>query len=219
MQTPSINTSPIHYLPPASFSQFLICADVSSHVFRYNRFPSQNFYEILGVRFDSSLEDITSAYRREALKWHPDKNMDVEECGKREKIAERFKAINHAGSILRNQESRREYDNQAFEMPDNYSAVPETMTHRQAMQLFFELFISCLKARQALHPSPVHFFASLSLPLFLGAFGGVNGAVLGFAVASALNREGVEQIVKDLTDEQRIALYQAARLLVERELA
>lgn len=35
--------------------------------------PQRNFYAILGVDFQATAADIKKAYRRMALKWHPDK--------------------------------------------------------------------------------------------------------------------------------------------------
>lgn len=42
-------------------------------------------YDALGIRPDASQEDIKKAYRKAALKWHPDKNKD------NPKAAEKFK--------------------------------------------------------------------------------------------------------------------------------
>lgn len=64
---------------------------------------SQSFYDVLGVKKDAKLADIKSAYRKLALKWHPDKN---KEAGAEAK----FKEINYAYEVLSNEEKRRTYD-------------------------------------------------------------------------------------------------------------
>ena len=64
-----------------------------------------NYYETLGVEENASLEEIKKAYRKLALKYHPDRNRD------NEKIAgERFKKISEAYYVLGDAERRSEYD-------------------------------------------------------------------------------------------------------------
>lgn len=64
-----------------------------------------NHYETLGLTRHATPKQITKAFRRLALKWHPDKNPDNKE--KAEKL---FKEINTAYSVLGNPIKKQEYD-------------------------------------------------------------------------------------------------------------
>ena len=65
----------------------------------------RDYYEILGVDKSSSADQIKSAYRKLAVKYHPDKN-------KGDKAAEdKFKEASEAYHILSNQERKQNYDN------------------------------------------------------------------------------------------------------------
>lgn len=63
---------------------------------------SDNYYEILGVNKDASEDDIKRAYKKLALKTHPDKNGGDDTM---------FKKINIAYETLSNTDKRRQYDN------------------------------------------------------------------------------------------------------------
>jgi len=65
----------------------------------------KDYYQILGVSRGASLEDIKKAYRRLALKYHPDRNPE-----NREEATEKFKEINEAYEVLGDPEKRRQYD-------------------------------------------------------------------------------------------------------------
>ncbi len=65
----------------------------------------RDYYDILGVKKEASKADIKSAYRKAALKWHPDKNQD-----KKKEAEEKFKEINEAYQVLSDQEKRQKYD-------------------------------------------------------------------------------------------------------------
>lgn len=67
-----------------------------------------NFYEILGVCEGASVEEIVVAYRRQARKWHPDRN-------KTKEAADRMTLINLAREILTNENSRKSFDEELAE--------------------------------------------------------------------------------------------------------
>jgi molecular chaperone DnaJ len=62
------------------------------------------FYEVLGVSRDASADDLRKAYRREALKHHPDRNQGDAASEKK------FKEINEAYQVLTDEQKRRMYD-------------------------------------------------------------------------------------------------------------
>lgn len=63
-----------------------------------------DYYEILGVNRDASPAEIKRAYRRMALKYHPDRNPGDREA------AEKFKGAAEAYEVLGNEETRHRYD-------------------------------------------------------------------------------------------------------------
>ena len=64
----------------------------------------RDYYDVLGVNRDASDEDIKKAYRKLAMKHHPDRNPDNKEA------EERFKEAKEAYEILSEAEKRRAYD-------------------------------------------------------------------------------------------------------------
>ena len=64
----------------------------------------RDYYEVLGVGRDASEKDIKKAYRRLAMKYHPDRNPD--DAGAEEK----FKEASEAAEVLTDSEKRATYD-------------------------------------------------------------------------------------------------------------
>ena len=65
----------------------------------------RDYYEILGISRDATPEEIKKAYRRLAVKYHPDRNLD-----NAKESEEKFKEVSEAYKILSDPEKRRIYD-------------------------------------------------------------------------------------------------------------
>lgn len=64
----------------------------------------QDYYEILGLDKNASADDIKKAYRKRAMKFHPDRNKGDEEAERK------FKRASEAYEVLRDPEKRQRYD-------------------------------------------------------------------------------------------------------------
>lgn len=66
----------------------------------------QNYYEVLGIERGADAKAIKKAYRKLALKWHPDRHQGEE----RERTEATFKRISEAYEVLSDPEKRQKYD-------------------------------------------------------------------------------------------------------------
>jgi len=64
----------------------------------------RDYYEVLGISKDASDEEIKKAYKKLAMKYHPDKNQDDPSA------EEKFKEVGEAYAILSNPQKRAQYD-------------------------------------------------------------------------------------------------------------
>jgi len=64
-----------------------------------------DYYAILNIKPTASKKEIKEAFRKEALKWHPDRNSSPD-------ATERMQLINEAYLILKDNEARARYDKQ-----------------------------------------------------------------------------------------------------------
>ena len=67
----------------------------------------RDYYDVLGVNKSASPDELKSAYRKLAVKYHPDKNPGDS------KAEEKFKEASEAYGILSDKEKKQNYDNES----------------------------------------------------------------------------------------------------------
>ena len=72
----------------------------------------RDYYEVLGVGKNASEDEIKKAYRKIAIKYHPDRNPGDKEA------EEKFKEAAEAYSVLSDQQKRQQYDQFGFDGPN-----------------------------------------------------------------------------------------------------
>src|SRR4051812_24601565 len=86
----------------------------------------EDYYEILEVTTSATSDEIKRAYKRLALRYHPDKNLGNEDA------SEKFKKISEAYEVLSDEHKRRDYDLKR--------RVGGSKTKDQAVELWAEVF-------------------------------------------------------------------------------
>ena len=132
---------------------------------------NKNYYEILGLTFNATYEEIRAAYRRLAFDLHPDRNPTTE-------AAEKFQEVMQAYTVLINSETRAEYDAQTlsyveltggFTNPgiDLSALYPNDTKVQETAAAEFAKHLRKHKRRKALFQT----FVSVVLILILGLYG------------------------------------------------
>src|SRR5580700_9656020 len=96
--------------------------------------PKRDYYEVLGVDRSSDAEEIKKAYRKQALKFHPDRNPH-------DKSAEdKFKELGEAYEVLNDPQSRANYDRFGHAAFDPRSRGQGTHGFHDPSDIFREVF-------------------------------------------------------------------------------
>ena len=72
----------------------------------------RDYYEVLGIDKNASEDDIKKAYRKIAIKYHPDRNPGNKEA------EEKFKEAAEAYDVLHDPKKRQQYDQFGFDGPN-----------------------------------------------------------------------------------------------------
>ena len=68
----------------------------------------RDYYEVLGVQKSATHDEIKKAYRKAAMKYHPDRNPGDKEA------EEKFKEVGEAYEVLSDEDKRQRYDQFGF---------------------------------------------------------------------------------------------------------
>ncbi len=89
-----------------------------------------NYYDILGVSNNASHDEIKAAYRKQALKYHPDRNPDKSSDGK-------MKELNFIYSVLSDPEQKKAYDD-SIEYSNNIAGQDSNYNVYSDINIFCE---------------------------------------------------------------------------------
>ncbi|MCA9298273.1 MAG: DnaJ domain-containing protein, partial [Phycisphaerales bacterium] len=91
---------------------------------------TRDYYEVLGVGRDASPDDIKRAYRRLAMKYHPDRNPDDAEA------ESRFKEAAEAYEVLSDEKKRRVYDQYGHDGLRGHGAASHDFSRMDVSDIF-----------------------------------------------------------------------------------
>eukprot|EP00484_Ammonia_sp_Unknown_P000509 CAMPEP_0197022772 /NCGR_PEP_ID=MMETSP1384-20130603/3586_1 /TAXON_ID=29189 /ORGANISM="Ammonia sp." /LENGTH=330 /DNA_ID=CAMNT_0042450875 /DNA_START=32 /DNA_END=1024 /DNA_ORIENTATION=+ len=96
----------------------------------------KDYYKILGVDRNATPDQIKKAYRKLAMKWHPDKNPE-----NKEEAEQKFKEIGEAYSILSDEQKRKTYDQFGEDgINSKFSGTGTHFTFNNAQDIFSQFF-------------------------------------------------------------------------------
>ena len=103
----------------------------------------RDYYEVLGVSKNATESEIKAAYRKLAIKYHPDRNPDNAEA------EEKFKEAAEAYDVLHDSQKRQQYDQFGFNAPVEDSEVPEDSVEDSLWMISSLCLVMCLEGMPA----------------------------------------------------------------------
>lgn len=142
----------------------------------------KDYYKILGIISDATSEEIKKAYRNQSMRWHPDRNPEMETTAK-------MQDINEAYNILKDPATKARYDAEYAKFNAARYEQASTMRTEPIYDIKDETLKEDIKeARKAAEDYVREFFDSLkndSKKATRGAWEGAKGYIIG-AIAMAL---------------------------------
>jgi len=136
---------------------------------------AQDYYEILGVGRNANDDDLKKAYKKAAVKWHPDKHASKSET-ERSAAEEKFKAVSTAYDVLSDKDKRSVYDRygeEGLRAGASASASSES-AYSPGQDMKFANFST--SGGSGMHFSSSGMSAEQANMLFEGLFGGGGGS-------------------------------------------
>ncbi len=96
---------------------------------------ARDYYEVLELEKNASQEEIEKAYRKLALKYHPDRNKDDP------KAAEKFTEITQAYEVLSDENKRQQYDQYGFTEDDEGGGMHQYQMHNMDLNDALNMFM------------------------------------------------------------------------------
>ena len=100
----------------------------------------RDYYEVLGVQKSATEDEIKKAYRKIAIKYHPDRNPGDKEA------EEKFKEAAEAYNVLHDPKTRQQYDQFGFDGPNmgggfgGFSGFETNMNMDDIFSMFGDIF-------------------------------------------------------------------------------
>ncbi|XP_024971194.1 dnaJ homolog subfamily B member 7 isoform X2 [Cynara cardunculus var. scolymus] len=94
---------------------------------------SSDFYQVLGLKKECTETELKNAYKKLAMKWHPDRCSAAGNSKYVEEAKNKFQAIQEAYSVLSNTNKRFLYDVGVYDSDDDENGMADFMSEMAAM--------------------------------------------------------------------------------------